>query len=564
MLKNKLKYDKWCIPIFVIIINLIFFIFINIFFELRYETVDDFTIMKIISKLDGTYSIYSVYIHPILSFLIVLLFMTGISINWYTICLIFIQFLSFTTIGIILINRDKKFGTVFYLLIIIASYSKILKIINYTSVATIAILAGCLTLMCSMKRPEIKKKMYGIILITIGIMLRWQSAIIVFPFYIIYVIYYTIKTKNYKSLKTPMIVFTIFIMLYLSNYFIYNSNSIYKKYTEFNKIRTYFFDSNIVDYNENKNIFEQNNWSYVDWQIFYSYSLADEEFYTTENLLNIKQKVDEDSKLKNDTIYYLLEYFYKISIDSKYLYLSLVIVLLVIMSFIIKKKRCISGIYFLTGILLTFILIYLKPVYRVLISVYSTTFIMLAYILTEEENKDTNKELIDKIVLCIFIVVLFFYTIIESKNNIFGLYKKDNFKYLKDIVEYTNEHKENAYVYPNTFGNISLAYSIYERIPDDTFINLRHMGDWDVYNEEMYQFKKRYNLNNIMEDLYKKDNLYVIDGTTYLANNMKIKNHIDVIKQYLKQHYKKNIDYNIVKEFNGYAIYKFYDVKEGE
>ena len=90
------------------------------------------------------------------------------------------------------------------------------------------------------------------------------------------------------------------------------------------------------------------------------------------------------------------------------------------------------------------------------------------------------------------------------------------------------------------------------------------MGDWDVYNEEMYQFKKRYNLNNIMEDLYKKDNLYVIDGTTYLANNMKIKNHIDVIKQYLKQHYKKNIDYNIVKEFNGYAIYKFYDVKEGE
>ena len=160
---NKIVNDKYFNTILAIFINLTIFIVCNILFQLRYETVDDFTIMKIISKLDGTYSFFSVYIHPILSFFIMLLYKTGIDINWYTIFLLTLQFISFTIIGIILLNKNKKVGSICYSLILITIYTRLLLIINYTSVAAITILAGVISLFYFSESDNKKYKIIGLI-----------------------------------------------------------------------------------------------------------------------------------------------------------------------------------------------------------------------------------------------------------------------------------------------------------------------------------------------------------------------------------------------------------------
>lgn len=150
MFKNKIRKiidSKYFNCIFIISINLVFFIICNMIFQLRYETVDDFTIMKIISKLDGTYSCYSIYIHPILSFFIMLLYKTGININWYTVFILLLQFISFSLIGTILLNKNKRIGSVFYLMIMSTMYCNLLLIINYTSVAAIVILSGIISIL---------------------------------------------------------------------------------------------------------------------------------------------------------------------------------------------------------------------------------------------------------------------------------------------------------------------------------------------------------------------------------------------------------------------------------
>ena len=88
MLKEKAKKfleNKYFGVILVTIINIVFFVVCNKLFTFKYEQVDDFIIMNLISKMDGSYSVYGVQMHPIICGIIILLYKTTININWYTI-----------------------------------------------------------------------------------------------------------------------------------------------------------------------------------------------------------------------------------------------------------------------------------------------------------------------------------------------------------------------------------------------------------------------------------------------------------------------------------------------
>ena len=561
-IKDRLKKvidSKYFIPCFVIAINAIIFIICNLLFEVGYETIDDFTIMKIISKLDGSYSIYSVYIHPILSFIIMMLYKTGINANWYTITMLLIQFISFTTIGIILLNKDKKIGTILYLIIASTFYTRVLCVINFTSVASVAILAGIIALMYSLDKNSKKSKIIGFVLLTIGVMLRGSSFIIVFPFYMIYSIYYYIKNKNLRVLKTSLIVVIIFITVYISNLIIYKVNPVYDRYTQFNNIRTYFFDYNVLDYEKDKELLDKCGWTDTDYQILYTYSLTDENFYTTENLENLKENVNINLEDIKDKAIYTLKMAYSVN-TGLLLNLFIGICLLLVLSMITKNKRLLISAFFILFIILNYVLIYIKPVFRVIISLYATTFVMMSYLLTESNliGKD-SKSKIEKIIL-IFIVI--FYMMLDCIYVNRLVYHKRVHLIIKDVIAYTDSHKENAYVYSNIFQNFSRAFSIYEKLPDNTFSNLRHMSDWDIYDQEYYNFKERYNLDNIMEDLYKKDNLYIITGDVVGADELVYQNHIDLVKEYIENHYNKHIGYDVVKEFSdSVKIYKMHEIK---
>ena len=216
--------------------------------------------------------------------------------------------------------------------------------------------------------------------------------------------------------------------------------------------------------------------------------------------------------------------------------------------------------FFILFIILNYVLIYIKPAFRVIISLYATTFVIMSYVLTENNliGKD-SKSKIEKIIL-IFIAI--FYIILDFISLNGFAYHKRAYLIVKDVIAYTDSHKENAYVYPNVLQNFSLAFSIYEKIPDNTFSNLRCISDWDIYDQQYYEFKERYNLDNIMEDLYKKDNLYIITGDAVGADSLVYQNHIELVKQYIENHYNKHIGYDVIKEFfDSIKIYKMYEIE---
>lgn len=72
----KIVNKKYFELIVIFFINIIFFIICNNLFEFKYEQVDDFIIMNLISKSDGLYSIYGVQMHPVICGFIILLYKT--------------------------------------------------------------------------------------------------------------------------------------------------------------------------------------------------------------------------------------------------------------------------------------------------------------------------------------------------------------------------------------------------------------------------------------------------------------------------------------------------------
>ena len=182
--------------------------------------------------------------------------------------------------------------------------------------------------------------------------------------------------------------------------------------------------------------------------------------------------------------------------------------------------------------ILFFILCYAKTVPRVIIPMHMSAFVFLSLVLTENMNNVKKYEkstyLISGCIICILIILNTFFCYRE-----FIKYKKSNFEILRTVINYTSSNKNNIYVYPNVLQNISFGYSVYEKIDDGKFENLRHMGDWDIYNDEYYIFKQKYEIENIITDLYKKDNIYLLDGDVAAANNVLYKNHVEyIIKLY--------------------------------
>lgn len=289
--------------------------------------------------------------------------------------------------------------------------------------------------------------------------------------------------------------------------------------------------------------------------MLYSYSQCDENNYNIDMLYKLKAKIDGQSEeeyigkiintLKLTVIY----------IEKVYWRLTLINFILLLISYVFKRNRLHTTICFILNLMLLYILIYTHPVYRVILSAYMSSMIMMCYYICIGKKEKTNYINII-IALIIFITIFNFYTTIKSAS----IYKKENYLYLREIIDYTKQNKENAYIYSTSLNSTYLSYSLLERIEDDSFINLRSMSDWDIYNKEYYDFKNRYQLNNIIEDLYKKDNVYLITGNTRTAHNTVIFDHIELIQRYIKQHYNIDVQYRIEKEFkNNIKIYKLYE-----
>lgn len=568
---NKILNSKYFEVILSILINMIFFLACHILFTPQYEQVDDFIIMTLISKADGMYTIYGVQIHPIICAIIILLYKTGININWYTIFLLAMQFISFTIIGTIFIKKNKTLGIPIYIVFVLAIYTKMLIYIQYTTVSMLCIASGFLILIYYMRNIKNTSKVSLIlanIMIAVGAMIRFSTILIFIPFAFIYFIFKLIKDRDFKVIKIGLIITLSILLVYISFNIIYNINPTYKEFLKFHDSRTYLHDYKKISYYEYKDIFDSVGWSGNDRDAFWGYLYGDEETYSIKNLEKIKegvlQKKDiSDLNIKARTT--LIEFINCLKKDKyKYIFLLSVMLLIFNDTFVIIKnlkdksenrddniKFGYINLIFVIMVLLHCLFLFLdRPMFRVIISIYILGIMMLMYEFLENFN-------LKKIFKYIFVIAVFAVSLLEIKKSteIARFYYKEKYSVYKEIIEYTSSHKENAYLYTLSMHDRFLAYSIYEKIQENQFSNLRALGDWDMYTENYYYFKKIYDIDNLMKSLIQKENVYLISGNVIWRED------IEIVKEYIEENYSIDVDAEIIKEFkNDIKIYKLKEI----
>ena len=591
---NKIKSIKNKNLIIIIFINLIIFGITNILFNIKYEQVDDFIIYNLYSGLDGTYNIHGIYIHPIICLIISIFYRILPIINWHSIFLLIMQFICFTIIGnIILKKHNNGIAIVLYTIFASIFYVTMLMLIQYTSVSALLILTSLIILIYILDKNE-KTKIKCIIgmyiLYTIGIMTRMQSLLIIIPFFGLYFVINLVKYKFQKQIQKDTIIkmvkyYLIYILItvivYVSNIIIYNSDEIYKNYMEYNDTRATLHDIIYVDYEENQEIFDEIGWSKNDHYLFYTFNFGDENIYSKENLEKILDyKIQKDGKYNFDTnIAKINENFISEATDS-ITYISILFITIFIISLFKSNKTKENILIFIAtiGMHILFILIG-RSMLRVVIPEYIIGTALLIYNLnfnnpkkvkenkyiqinenetdniknsSEKQNKKTiNDSTKNCTIICFMILIIC--TFVGNKYN-YG-YDLENYKNYRELINYTNNHKENVYLYTvPSLQDRYLTYSVYQMPPKGAFSNLRVMGGWDMYTQNYYDFKERYNLEGNFLDLL-KENVYLIDGDVYWSGR-RYENYKENVVLSIKENYNTEVTYEEVEQFGNLAIYK--------
>ena len=549
----------------VLIINILVFMITNCLFDIKYEQVDDFIIYNLYSGLDGTYNVHGVYIHPVICFLLGIFYRIIPVINWHTIFLLGMQLLCFTTIGTILLKRNSsKLSYVLYILFISILYPSLLELIQYTSVSALLILTAFFVIMDKVEQQKQRKAItvFSAILFTIGIMTRMQSLLIIIPFFALYMVYEIIqvirkkseKTKLFMLLKQYEILAIITVIIYISNLLIYQTNDVYKNFMEFNDMRAYLHDISYTNYATNQEIFDEIGWSENDHYLFYTFNFGDENVYNKENL----QKIIEYKK-SNGTYYSfdfdLEETIHQLEEEMKNT--NPYITILFFVAFVIalytnrKKTGWVISIFLVTILVHMLFIVLNRSMLRVVIPEYILgTAMMLYFVQNAKETKEKIDDRLKAISVISMVIIIAFSGGVYKYN-----YELEDYSNYKNVINYTNAHKENVYLY--TVPSLQfryLVYPVYTMPPKGAFSNLRVMGGWDMYTENYYDFKERYDLEGTFLDLL-KENVYLIDGDVTWSGNY-YHNYIDHIVQFIKEHYQKEVTYTKVETFDNIYVYK--------
>lgn len=518
---EKSKTNKLIIVIF---INLIIFGITNIIFDIKYEQVDDFIIYNLYSGLDGNYNLHGIYIHPFLCFIISVLFRIIPIINWHSIFLLSMQFICFTLIGYTILKKHNN-GIAIILYTIFASifYTTLLMLIQYTSVAALLILTSFFLLIDRLETKEpakLQEIAFIFVLYTLGIMTRMQSLLIIIPFMLIYFGIYIIEYKFKKIEKSKIITMIKYYLVYIiitivvviSNIMIYKDNT-YKEYMEYNDIRATLHDLTYVDYEENKEIFDEIGWSKNDHYMFYTFNFGDENVYSKENLEKILDyKIQKDGKYNfNTNIHEIEEAFSSQCMDTN-TYLSILFISIFIGSLFNGSKTKYNILIFITTMAINLLFVIInRSMLRVVIPEYILGTALMIYNLKLNSKKEVNDGIKNCAIIIFMIAILS--TIVGKSYNY--NYQLEDYKSVQELINYTNDNRENVYLY--TVPSLQfryLAYSVYQMPPQSSFSNLRVMGGWDMFTQNYYDFKERYHLDGNWLDLL-KENVYLVDGDVY-------------------------------------------------
>lgn len=237
---------------------------------------------------------------------------------------------------------------------------------------------------------------------------------------------------------------------------------------------------------------------------------------------------------------------------NNYTYIIIFFMAIFILSLFNRSKTKYNILIFVTTIALHILFIIInRSMQRVVIPEYILGTALMIYNLKLSSKEQINDG-IRNCAIVIFMIAIISGFVGKSYNYD---YKLGDYKSTQELINYTNNHKENIYLY--TIPSLQfryLAYSVYQMPPKAAFSNLRSIGGWDMFTGNYYDFKERYNLEGTFLDLL-KENVYLVDGDV-IWSGRRYDNYKENIVLGIKEHYNIEVKCEEVEQFDNLKIYK--------
>lgn len=515
---------------FSILITIFLYVIIYSFFDVSFDDNDDVGIALISNGgITGFPDEHLIFINSVYGFILKSLYQITNTVDWYSLVLIGLQFVAILTIYFLMF-KNKVVIPIILLLTVYFVY--LISIPQFTNVSTLLAIAGIYSIYCkSFKSNFDFAYIYPIILLFFSSLIRFEAFVLVFVIGACYIVFKREKIENCVDLIKPLLLLGLFISFsFYVNYESYSSKDwqLYKKY---NVLRGKINDN--PNFYSAKNLISKNTGlkkSEID--LFSQFT------YTSSFDLATLEKID---KIVSKPLS-LISYFENLKHSINYRWLWLIVGILSIIFFRIKKRYLIP-IFILVAIFLIISLNHVTKARVVLPLFIEIIFFSLLFL----EGEIKNRFLLLSIIMTIF-PILFLCSRIYGMQKIISINSDSIYKY-KEL----NNDKNYIVLRPISFirGGIKRPFNLNKAYKS----NVLAYGWLNNSPLQSCQLKKINANHKLPISLF--DDEVLFDKCEYITNTGSDDSVLETLKLYLKENGLELKKVNSIDEYNFYKIIKY-------
>ena len=540
-----------------LLIQMIILAFYLISGTMKYEVSDDFMMQLMVSGAYGTSANDMMFTSPLLAMLLSGLYQILPMINWYFYFQAILIMVSLSVIAYVFIKEQKHMllqSLLWALLLFIAK--DFYQLMQFTKTASILLCAACVLAVHAMKHQK-GLLVIAILLLILGMMLRLKCIYIVGPALAVYVLFDLIEHRQslWNAFQPYLLLGLCALLCYggvvFSGNFLEQQNGL-QAYDEFNGARVAINDVKEVPYEVIQEELTKIGISENDYQMMLSWNFGDEDFFHTETMSQVADiMAKHQSHSLKDALYSMIQRQYWTYIIFWFVLISVGICMLTFKSI---PQALVTGV---VGIILLFLNAYVsRNVYRVEVSTFISCALFFFYTLKLPRQQITNK-LVWLPVMGMLVVSFIGLVPVHGQDNydvMNASWDNDTSKYQVSfretplsIIEELEANPQNTYVL-GFQSCIQSYYLHYDPVVDSgksLFNNAIYLGGVDFQHPLRNEWLKQHQISNTMQALLQED-VYFVEHKTQQQ-----------ILTYLQEHYDASITMELVKEVDGYQIWKF-------
>lgn len=525
----------------------------------QYQTNDDYAMSLTASGAYGEISANLIFTNTVMGNMLAWLYLAVPSLNWYAWThLLLLLFASTACVFLILDSVRNGMRMLIAFVFLGVSIIPMVMQVQFTQVAYICITAGFAFFAYAFLKPQKRKKRTAMLTVSLllclaGVMIRDRAILSIAPFFVLFAGY-----RLFKGDRRPVI--WMLAVCALCGVGVYADSAAYKSqqwqdYLKFNASRAALLDSPQLDYDKNKDVFDAVGWSKADYDIFYSWMLADDEHFTTEKLTYIK----DHSRWEPVTVGSAITDFAE-GLRSPLVFYPFCMLLIGLLLCLLTREKKLPPLFITLAVLCEhFVFIIMqRPVDRTVYPHYVLGILLLLLLADYSrlrfvwkkravERDMKNAAAFTVIGSCLLICILM--NVMLTGSSYGG--QKENYGYFPQLDQYIAGNKDKLFLSSSVAGNDRYkGYGIFEPPQKGMLENFCLLGGWYTKSPRYYQFANQTGYDNLF--------LCLLDDNVYLIES----GYPTVIEQYLREDYRIETEATQVAAFGGLGVYKLSEIED--